>query len=244
MIKPQVKEDPALELELGIDEILDFDLQVNGRHQYHDVSSVAWDISKQTLTEPVEAKDYKLPQGNYNIPNIAKAVGGKETTLVNPVPMGTSELEAWSDAQVIKSRLSLLRGWIKIYGNAKLKVGDTIAIKGVGKRFSGKNIISGIRHEVTVNGWHTHIQIGMDACWFSAQPNIVDTQAAGLLPGVNGLQIGIVKAQKKDPDNQFRIQVTIPAFGKGQDKVWARLASIDAARNAVYFSGPKKAMKW
>ncbi|MCB0376486.1 MAG: Rhs element Vgr protein, partial [Sinomicrobium sp.] len=127
--------------------------------------------------------------------------------------------------------------------NPKIKVGQTIEIKGVGKHFTGKNIISGVRHEATLNGWVTHIQIGMDACWFTARQNVVDAQAAGLLPGVNGLQIGVVEAHKENKDNKFLILVRIPAFDPVQDKegkVWARLASIDAGSERGVFFLPQE----
>ncbi len=227
---------PILQLELGKDEIYDFDLKINGSNQYHQVNAVAWDSTQQALTDPAKGEDYKIVQGNHDIAKIATVMGAKETTLINPAAMDTKELKAWSTAKILKSRLSFFRGWFKIPGIPNVLVGDTIAIKGMGDTFAGKNIISGVRHEVTPEGWITHLQIGMDSCWFSAQPNVMDTKAAGLLPGVNGLQIGIVQAYKEDPSHQSRVQVVIPALGQGKDTLWARLATIDAgAARGVFF---------
>ncbi|WP_281987734.1 type VI secretion system tip protein VgrG [Aquimarina aggregata] len=218
---------PSFELELGQKEIYDFDLKVNAGNQYHEVNAVAWDSSKQTLTTPDKGDEYKVPQGDQHISKIAPTVGAEETTLIHAATMDTEELKAWSDSQILKSRLSFFRGWFKIVGTPKIRVGQTIAIKGVSKSFTGENIITGVRHEVTPEGWITHLQIGMDPCWFAAQPNVTDTKAAGLLPGVNGLQIGIVKAHKEDPKHPFQVRVMIPALGPDKDTVWARLATID-----------------
>lgn len=243
VIQPQVKP-PAVELELGKDEIYDFDLQVNARNQYHNVSSVAWDTAKQKLIKSVaKGKDYKLEQSKYDVAAIAKSVGAEEATLVHAAAMDVAELNAWSEAQLVKSRLSFLRGWIKIPGTPKIRVGETIELKGVGKHFTGKNIISGVRHEVNADGWTTHVQIGMDACWFTAQQNVTDTPAAGLLPGVNGLQLGVVEAHKENKDNKFLILVRLPAFDPIKDKegkVWARLASVEAGSERGVFFLPQE----
>jgi Rhs element Vgr protein len=234
-VRPEVSS-PSLVLELGKDTIYDFDFQVNGLNQYQNVESIGWDVAKQALTKASKGKEYQIQQGNFNIKTIAEAVGGEKATLVHPVSLHPAELKAWADAQVLKSRLSLLRGWIKIPGTSKLKVGQTIEIKGVSQRFAGKNIISGLRHQVTVSDWVTLVQIGMDADWFMSQSKVVDTQAAGLLPGVNGLQVGLVVAHEKDPLNEFRVRVNIPAFDRSKGTIWARLASVDAgAERGVFF---------
>ncbi len=234
------EENPIFQLELGKNEIYDFDLKVNGSNQYHQVNSVAWDSTTQALTDPAEGDKYEVLQGNYNISKIAKSLGTEETTLINAAAMDTQELKAWSNAKIFKSRLSFFRGWFKIPGTPDALVGDTIAIKGIGASFTGKNIISGVRHEVTPEGWVTHLQIGMDPCWFSTQPNVTDTTAAGLLPGVNGLQIGVVQAHEEDPSQQFRVRVMIPALGPEQGAVWARLATIDAGAERGMFFRPEK----
>ncbi|WP_340200031.1 type VI secretion system tip protein VgrG [Ascidiimonas sp. W6] len=240
ILKETVKKDSLFKLELGNDEIYDFDLKVNATNQYPTVTSVAWDSNKQRLTKPVEGDEYKLAQGDYKISKIAAAAGTEEITLIHAAAMSPEELKAWSDSQIVKSRLSFFRGWFKIPGTPKVKVGETILIEGLGKTFTGKNIISGVRHEVTPKGWITHLQIGMDSSWFSARPNVTDTKAAGLLPGINGLQIGIVMAHKKDPNHPFQVRVTIPALGADQDTVWARLASIGSGAESGIFFKPEK----
>ena len=245
-VQPKI-EDPSLAVEFGIADtpktIVSFDLQLNGRRQYHNVSSVGWNINKQELTTPSEGEDYKLGQNHYDISNIAAAVGAENAQLVHAVPVNSAELQSWSDAQIMKSRLSMLRGTIKIKGNGNIEVGQTVEIQKT-SRFSGKYVISGIRHGYTVKGgWYTYLQIGMEADWFTTRSNVMDTQAAGLLPGVNGLQVGVVEAYEEDPDNQFRVRVSIPAFGAGQPgrgTVWARLASIDAGAKRGVFFRPEK----
>ncbi|MEM0938993.1 MAG: type VI secretion system tip protein VgrG [Bacteroidota bacterium] len=239
-IEPKVKS-PSLVLEYGVD-FFNFDLQLNSRDQYNEVSSVAWDMKGQKLAT-TKGKDYKLEQTGYDISGIAKTLGAQKASVVHAVDMGPAERQSWSDAQIMKSRLSLLQGTIKIRGNGKVQVGQTVELRKL-SRFTGKHIISGVRQVYTLEeDWYTYLQIGMDANWFTARPNLMDTQAAGLLPGINGLQVGVVAAHEKDPDNQFRVRVTIPAFGTsqpGQGTVWARLASVDAGAGRGVFFRPEK----
>lgn len=226
-VEPQIGK-ASMVLELGKDNIYDFDFQVSSLNQYQQVSTIGWDLSRKTLTNPNKGKDFAVEQGNISIPSVAKAMGTQQATFLSPVSLHPNELKAWADAQVVKSRLALLRGWIKIPGTAKAKVGQTLDIKGFSKRFTGRNIITGIRHQVTPSDWVTLIQIGMAPDWFMNQAKVVDSQAAGLLPGVNGLQLGVVVAHEQDPSNEFRLRVQIPAFDPQKGTVWARLASGDA----------------
>ena len=228
-----------LELELGRDIIYDFDLQVNSLDQYDKVESRSWDIAKQSLSEPKKGAEFPLSQGNFKVDALAKSVGGDKADLIHPVALHPDELESWAGAQIVKSRLALIRGWIKVPGLASLKVGQILEIKGVSKRFTGKNIICGVRHQVSATDWVTHLQIGMDANWFMSANSVVDSQAAGLLPGVNGLQIGIVQAFEKDPVNEFRVKVNIPALDDKKGGVWARLSTVDAGKERGVFFRPE-----
>ncbi|GAA4276747.1 type VI secretion system tip protein VgrG [Aquimarina mytili] len=225
-------------LELGLGEIYDFELQISADQQYNSVQAFAWDITKNKLTQPTQGSGYKLSQKHIDIPKIAQTMGTEKAMLMTGVPTTSMELKLWSSAQVLKSRLSLIKGWVKIPGTGKIKVGDTLVIKDFSKTFSGKNVISAVRQEVTVDGWDTYLQIGMEACWFTASNKVMDTPAAGLLPGVNGLQIGVVQPTERDPDNLHRIKVTIPAFGEKQT-VWARLTTLDAGANRGTFFIPQ-----
>jgi uncharacterized protein involved in type VI secretion and phage assembly len=63
----------------------------------------------------------------------------------------------------------------------------------------------------------------------------MDKPAAGLLPGVQGLQIGIV-SDLDDPEGQYRVKVKIPTITSGDDGLWARVATLDAGKNrGTYF---------
>ena len=63
--------------------------------------------------------------------------------------------------------------------------------------------------------------------------------AAGLLPAVTGLQIGIVQAFAEDPAKEFRVKVILPGVDESQGWVWARLALPEAGKARGHFFLPE-----
>ncbi len=239
---PSIK-NPDLTLTFGID-LAHFDLKLSSQGQYEKILTFGLDTKKKqlALSLPKKAEEQTLGSIGYDVPMLSNVVGATEAQLIHPVPTDPLELQSWSDAQIIKSRLSAVQGTIRVDGNGKLKVGQTIKIENV-SRFNGNHIITGVRNSFVMgSGWYTHLQIGMDANWFSAQSDIIDTQAAGLLPGVNGLQVGTVLGHIEDADHGFRVQVHIPAFhqeGKPTE-VLAMFTSLDAGSDHGIFFPPEK----
>ncbi len=228
-----------LTMTLGRDVIYDFNLHLSGLCQVEEVESVGWDVKAQKLSPAVGGTPFDLPQGDQLVSEFAPIMGGEKTTLVHPVALHPEELKGWANAQMVKTKLSFIKGWVKTEGRGDIKVGQTLQMLGVSGKFSGRNIITGIRHQVTAKEWVTLIQIGMDSVWFTSNRDVVDTQAAGLLPGINGLQVGLVEAHAQDPQNDFRVKVNIPAFGRQNGTVWARLASLDAGHQRGTFFRPE-----
>ncbi|MBE7170244.1 MAG: type VI secretion system tip protein VgrG [Williamsia sp.] len=237
--KPSVSGSAAHSFELGIDEIYDFDFEADARNQYAAVKSQVWDQKKQQLIAPKEAKAFKIVQGNFDADKLSKVVNKKGDLLVSAIATDDGEAQAWADARMTKTRLSMLKGRFRVNGSAAYNVGDVIEIKGVGKRFSGKTILTGVHHQVDTGGWFCDLQFGLSPDPFSSQANITDAKAAGLLPGVNGLQIGIVDKYEADPDKESRVKVKVPAIDEKNGLVWARLASIYAGKESGVFFWPE-----
>ena len=230
---------PKQTFEYGISEIHNFEMQADASHQFESVQSIAWDVKAQKLTGEVKAKAFSLEQGDLKGDQIAKKLGATACTLTSPTNLDQKELQAWADAKMKKSRMSLLRGRISVPGDAAIKPMDLIEIKGIGKRFNGKTLVTGVRHQVNTQGWQTDVQFGLSADWFSQNEDIVEAPAAGLLPGVNGLQIGKVAAFEADPDAAYRVKVILPGVDEKEGAVWARLAAPDAGPERGWFFRPE-----
>ena len=224
--------------EFGITDIYAFEMAVDGSHQYAAVESVAWDAKNQKLTQVSKAKSFNLVQGNLKAETIAKAVGGKVRSLSSAVPLDPKALQAWADGAMQKSRMSMLRGVLSVPGTGGLKRMDLIEIAGVGKRFNGKTLVTGVRHRVDPNGWQTDVQFGLSAERFITRPDVMERPAAGQLPGVNGLQLGIV-VSGDDPEKADRVKVVLPGIDDKNGEVWARMAFPDAGKGRGIFFRPE-----
>jgi Rhs element Vgr protein len=146
------------------------------------------------------------------------------------------ELQAWADARLQLERLAKVRGTAKFQGFAGIAPGNMLEITGIGQRFEGKLYVSGIRHSVAGGNWETDVQFGLKPELFAETYNLRRLPAAGLLPAVSGLQIGVATALENDPDGEDRIKVRLPLIDPNEEGIWARLATLDAGKQrGTYF---------
>ena len=217
-------------------------LEERGRTVLHAsaVESSGWDIKKAEPTAPATANPFSLSQGNLDGATLAGAVGFASYVLSHPVPVAPEELQAWADARMMRSRMSMIRGRVASRGFAPAKLLDVMEIDGVGARFNGTTLVTGICHRVDVDGWRTDIQFGLSPRSFCLENDIRDVPAAGLIPAVGGLQIGVVDKFEADPDKELRVKVILPGIDAKTGSVWARLTAPDAGNNRGYFFRPEK----
>lgn len=229
----------SLEVTYGDAGIFDLHLEINAEHQVATLNSVAWDANENALTEKAQAEEVVLQnpssgaqasdQGEPADPAaLAEAVGSSESTLQSIVPLSIDEQQAWANGTMSRSRMAMIRGSFTLNGDASIKPLDIVEVAGFNARFNGNTIISGVRHRLANDGWFTDIQFGVSPSSYSAQHAVEAQNAAGLLPSIQGLQVGVVDAFEEDKQGQFRVRVNIPALG---DIVWARLASPDAGKD-------------
>ena len=232
-IAPSLSGRPKHTFEYGISPINDFELEIDIRHQHGAIESTTWDIATQQLASPQAAAEVSPGQGKLKPADLAKAIGAAQCDLVLVNDLTPEEAKAWADAAMTKSRLSMFKGRFSSPGFADIKPGEMMEILGIGDRFNGTTLVTAIRHQVNNMGWKTEVQFGLSAAWFSQTPDIRDTPAAGLVPAINGLQVGIVDTYVDDPDGKLRVRVKVPALTKTTGKVkdglvWARLLALDA----------------
>ena len=83
------------------------------------------------------------------------------------------------------------------------------------------------------------MQLGLAPQWFYQEADLVEQSAAGLLPGVNGLQIGVVVQLQDDPAGEHRILVKAPILDDKAEGIWSRIATLDAGDNRGSFFRPE-----
>ncbi|MGZ4992852.1 MAG: phage late control D family protein [Methylobacter sp.] len=175
---------PAVTLQYGIDEIYNFDIEASGEGQYQKVSGTAWDAKNQQCIQVDKADNLNLTPGNLSSRKLANSLGGKGYSLATSAQLSQAELTAWATGKLARTQLSLIRGRMSIPGRTDIALLDTVEIKGIGQRFNGKALVTGIGHRVTAGSWITDIQLGLTDQWLLHSNEVNGLPASGLLPGI------------------------------------------------------------
>ena len=218
--------------------ILEMDMEIDARLQYADVKSVSWDSAQQSLLEKEAVDPGVSGPGNFKSDDLAGVVGLPHYQLQHAT-VNEEEAQAWADAQWLKSKMSMVSGRVKCEGISTVNPGDMVTLSGVGDRCNGNVFVTGVRHDLDmVQGWKTHIQFGNTGNWLAEEQGVSAAKASALLPGVNGLQIGVV-VSNEDPDGEDRVRVKMPLVNNEEDGAWARVASLDAGNERGFFFRPE-----
>ena len=236
--KPSLEEDPILDLLYGAT-ILEFDSEMDARNQIEGVSAYSWDYSNQQLLNVSAAEPGTEENGNISSADLSKVIGLSSYDLKHTGQIPQEELQAWADAQLLKNRLSKIKGRVKFQGVAAVKPATVINLAGLGNRINGKVFVTGVSHQVANGDWLTDAQFGLSPEWFAVEVAVNTPKASGMLPAVNGLQIGVVTQLENDPDGEDRIQVRLPIINAEAQGMWARVASLDAGKNRGFFFRPE-----
>lgn len=237
--EPDTQQAAVLRVTYG-ESILDLDAQLDAATQYAPsaVKSFAWDVATQKLSESGPGSVRVKEAGNLSSDDLAKVFKVKTFTQQTGAPIEKTSLQDWSSAELLKSKLSKIRGSVRFQGSAKAVTGKMLELAGVGARFNGNVFVSGV-HQAIYNGkWLTSAEFGLSARWFAAaSPDVSAPEASGQLPPVQGLQTGIVKQVDKDPGGEFRVLVSLPLLRDNAKGLWVRLGGFYASNKvgAVFF---------
>ena len=211
--------------------MLDLDLDATG--QLGSVVSAAWDPKAQETLRAVASEPEASRQGDLGGKQLAAVLGVRDFELQSQTPMSQPELRAWADAELMRSRLARVRGTLRISGNAGIFPGEVLQLAGLGGRFNGDAYVATVRHRIAEGAWTTEVGIGLPRASFAeSNLDVTALPAAGLRPGVRGLQIAKVKKVDADPEGERRVQVAMPLQTNGAEGVWVRLASPHASASA------------
>ena len=220
---PDTSSAAVLKITYGAD-LIDFNAELDSRSQYTAVQAASWDSKTQQQLQGTAAQPQTLnAQGDIDSKKLAEVASPASLRLQSAAALTSQTLTDWAKAQQVKSGLARLRGSMRFQGNAAAAVGTLIELAGVGKRFAGDAFVGGLTHEIGDGDWITSVDFGLAPDWFTERSDIVAPTAAGLVPGIEGLQVGVVKKLDADPAGEHRVLVTVPVLELESDGVWARL---------------------
>lgn len=238
--KPDTTATPVLNVSYGFS-IMELEAEMDALSQWSKVEAVSWDYANQQLfkASATEASQFQQP-GNISGADLSATASPATYQLHHSGHLFEQELQDWVDGQMLKSRMSKIRGRAKVTGYQSIKPGDVIQISGLSDRFNGTAYVTAVRQDVVSGSWDTHIQFGLTSERYSElYSNISDPPASGLIGAIQGLQIGKVVQLQKDPDGEFRILVKIPVIDNKGQGTWTRVASLDAGKDRGAFFMPE-----
>ncbi|NTW50998.1 MAG: type VI secretion system tip protein VgrG [Chlorobiaceae bacterium] len=235
---PDPEQSSVLSLLFGAT-MMEFDAEIDARHQLGKVTSRSWSYSDQRIVK-AEGSDPEVSlNGNISSAELADVIGLDDYLLDHGGKVEDKELQAWSDALLLKRQLARVRGRVKCKGVHTVTPGSIIELGGIGERFNGNAFVSGVQHFISAGDWTLDIQFGMEPEWFTRKSDIGDKPAGGLLSALHGLQVGVVTKIDSDPDSENRIKVRLPIISDSEEGIWARIATLDAGNERGSFFLPE-----
>lgn len=235
---PGVDAEPVVTAQFGAT-VLEFDAEIDARWQARGVTAEAWSATDQKLLSADASEPSVTGSGNLSSSELSDVIGGDPHFLRHGGKLGEPELQAWADGRMLKDRLAKVRGRVRFQGFGGVTAGDIVEVLGIGERFAGKQYVAGVRHTFANGNWETDVAFGLAPETYAATYPVTAVAAGGLLPAVNGLQIGIVTGLQDDPEGEGRIRVRVPLISDSEDGVWARLATLDAGDQRGTFFRPE-----
>ena len=228
---------PVADLRFGAT-ILAFDAQIDARLQTAAVQVLSWAAADQQVAQTEAQTPAFVTAGNLAADALAEGAGSPAQPHTHAA-LDEAEAKALGDAVWQQSRVDLASGRVQCAGMAAVLPGDTVTLSGVGARFSGNVLVTGVRQEFdTTQGWKTHLQFGGTAPDVALRERLQTNRTARLLAPVAGLQAGVV-TDIEDPTGEFRVRVRLPLVNDGDDGLWARVASLDAGAERGFFFRPE-----
>jgi Rhs element Vgr protein len=233
---PGLTASPVLEVEYGVS-MLSFSSDLSADKQASSITGTSWNTKDQKNIKATAKEPTLTGQGNISVQQYINAVDAAPITFSASTPMTQEELQDWVDAQLLRTRLTLIKGQTSFQGSAEVVPGSIISLKGVGTRFSGNVYVSSVTHNISDGNWITSVNFGLDSAQpLSKKSNISATPANGQLPAANGLQTAKVLAISNDPDGLFRVKVLLQSTESEDAGLWARLSTFYATnKNGSFF---------
>ena len=209
--------------------IYSLDMGVDILNQSAAVSAKSWDVNKQ---ENLFVEDNNGISFNSSLNQLKSVRAIDDYQLIHTGNLLESELNTWACAKKLQRDLSLINGRMRVPGMLDIDLSDSVEVANLGQYFDGQHIVHAIHHSLQRGqGFQTELSFGESSDGFIGLSGIQPPPASGLVPGVKGLQIGVVMGYEeisKKHDYQLLVKVKLPLFEEGKNEIWARLASIYA----------------
>jgi len=209
-----------------------FHVQVNSAQLASMFLAQGWDIStKQVVSAEfaAQASNAKISVTPYELANRF----GSSLATAADVPYRTqAEVDAAAEAfaEQVSSSFAELEGVAD--GDAKLRAGQTVTLKDVGKPFDGDWVLTSVRHvyEPAGDGYTTEFAVSgaQERSLFGlASGGKSNGRAGPPADPIHGVATAIVR-HVDDPEKMGRVKLAFPWLSDSYESDWARVAQLDA----------------
>lgn len=143
------------------DEIVSFAPQLNAAKIVGEVMATGWDSETQ---KPIvgRARSQSAPVGSGDdATKVAKRFRTASVDLVDVAAADTKQASEMAAAELERRVMSYGTAKAMLHGNPDIKVGTTIEVSEVGKKFGGHWYVSGVTHSVVVGGSGFRTQLSL-----------------------------------------------------------------------------------
>lgn len=182
----------------------------------------SWEIKKQSMHKASIAESPKLAGGALDAGEI-KTLSAQTWVQGGSRDLLPEEQAALANSHQLLCHLLGVQADIEVTGEAGYQVGQTLQLNGFGKGLDGKGVLTGVQHILEPGDWCTHLEIGAEPA------HTIDSE---LVPGAYGLHIGVVGENKKGPDDNHCLNITLPVLQLDKTPILARLAGPFASKES------------
>jgi len=153
-------------LTLDRTDLLEFFPRLNTLGQVNEVEVRGWDAQqkKPAVVGKATASDVVTMGQNSGISTTAREFGKTAYAVIDQAAATPQEAKAIAQGQINRMALSYITGEGSCHGNAALRVGRVIRIKGLGKRFSGNYYVTATNHRYSISeGYRTEFSVKRNA---------------------------------------------------------------------------------
>lgn len=228
--KPNTTGKGLLTYTYGAD-FINFDAEIDVKDQWASITALSWDSTKQSTVSEKADEPGEQSMGDLSYKKLTAATKQNPVVISHCGLLDASEIKTLATGLLSRSRIAKIKGVVTVSGNAKLLHDHLVTIEKGATHFSGDAYVSGVRHLISNGTWQTELTIGLPAQRYIRKYNDIGSlPAAGMMPPIHGVQLGIVKQITGDPKNQNRILVNLPVIHNNpKEGIWCHLTSFYTA---------------
>jgi phage protein D/phage baseplate assembly protein gpV len=123
------------------------------------------------------------------------------------------------------------------FGNPDMKAGQKVTLSKLGTRFSGKYMVTSVRHVYTLSGYDTYFSV--EGSHPRTIAELVSEPPSANRNRWNGVVPAIVTANDDKDGKMARVKVKFPWLDGGLESTWARVVGIGAGKECGFFWLPE-----